>query len=84
MCSDCKLEEEAQREKKKKCPADGTTMDKEVVEELIIDRCPKCDSVWLDKGELEKIVDALEDEASSGRMVGMMTGIALGSAMHHR
>ncbi len=39
------------------CPADGTElkmMDRQGVE---IDYCPKCRGVWLDRGELDKIID---------------------------
>lgn len=40
-----------------KCPIDGTTLvitDRSGVE---IDYCPQCRGVWLDRGELDKILD---------------------------
>lgn len=40
-----------------KCPVDGETLviaDRAGVE---IDYCPKCRGVWLDRGELDKIID---------------------------
>jgi len=40
-----------------KCPIDGTTLvmtDRAGVE---IDYCPECRGVWLDRGELDKIVE---------------------------
>ncbi|TNC48978.1 hypothetical protein FHG66_12480 [Rubellimicrobium rubrum] len=40
-----------------KCPVDGATLvmtDRSGVE---IDYCPQCRGVWLDRGELDKIVD---------------------------
>lgn len=40
-----------------KCPVDGTTLvitDRSGVE---IDYCPECRGVWLDRGELDKIID---------------------------
>lgn len=40
-----------------KCPADGATLvmsDRSGVE---IDYCPDCRGVWLDRGELDKIID---------------------------
>ncbi len=40
-----------------KCPIDGTTLviaDRSGVE---IDYCPQCRGVWLDRGELDKIID---------------------------
>ena len=39
------------------CPVDGTTLsiaDRQGVE---IDHCPQCRGVWLDRGELDKIID---------------------------
>ena len=39
------------------CPVDGTELmmtDRQGVE---IDYCPKCRGVWLDRGELDKIID---------------------------
>ena len=39
------------------CPIDGTELvmaDRNGVE---IDYCPKCRGVWLDRGELDKIID---------------------------
>ncbi len=53
------------------CPVDGTElkmMDRQGVE---IDYCPKCRGVWLDRGELDKIIDrsapaiALEEPAGA-------------------
>ncbi len=40
-----------------KCPSDGTTLvmtDRSGVE---IDYCPECRGVWLDRGELDKIIE---------------------------
>jgi len=46
-----------------KCPSDGETLvmtDRQGVE---IDYCPKCRGVWLDRGELDKIVERSLPEA---------------------
>ena len=40
-----------------KCPRDGTplkTVDRLGIQ---IDRCPECQGVWLDRGELDKIIE---------------------------
>ena len=34
------------------CPSDGSPMTSEEISGLIIDRCPQCDGIWLDSGEL--------------------------------
>lgn len=46
-----------------KCPVDGTTLviaDRSGVE---IDYCPNCRGVWLDRGELDKIIDRSAPQA---------------------
>jgi uncharacterized protein len=43
------------------CPVDGTELkmgDRQGVE---IDYCPQCRGVWLDRGELDKVVDRLSN-----------------------
>ncbi len=46
-----------------KCPVDNTKLKKHLLilmgEEVEIDKCMKCGGVWYDKGEVEKVVDAL-------------------------
>ena len=47
-----------------KCPIDGETLvmtDRSGVE---IDYCPKCRGVWLDRGELDKIIERSAPAAS--------------------
>ena len=36
-----------------KCPRDGTPLGSRESHHVIIDTCPTCDGIWLDKGELE-------------------------------
>jgi Zn-finger nucleic acid-binding protein len=47
-----------------RCPIDGTTLviaDRSGVE---IDYCPQCRGVWLDRGELDKIIDRSVTQAT--------------------
>lgn len=49
-----------------KCPVDGETLvmtDRKGVE---IDYCPRCRGVWLDRGELDKILDRSVEAMSGG------------------
>jgi uncharacterized protein len=50
--------------KQKPCPACKSNMvaTEYADTKVTIDCCPKCDGIWLDKGEFEKIIFALEDE----------------------
>lgn len=40
-----------------KCPTDGTALVMSDRSGIEIDYCPECRGVWLDRGELDKIID---------------------------
>jgi Zn-finger nucleic acid-binding protein len=40
-----------------KCPADGATLLMSERQGVEIDYCPDCRGVWLDRGELDKIIE---------------------------
>lgn len=40
-----------------KCPTDETVLHVVVREGIEIDFCPKCRGVWLERGELDKIIE---------------------------
>jgi Zn-finger nucleic acid-binding protein len=58
-----------EREPRKSCPVDGAVLLKEHSNEIIIDRCPECNGVWLDAGEIEAIKEAAQTE---GLALGMI------------
>lgn len=39
-----------------KCPRDHTELTPDALKGISIDKCPTCDGIWLDGGELERIV----------------------------
>lgn len=41
-----------------KCPIDQTTLQMTEREGVEIDYCPECRGIWLDRGELDRIIDA--------------------------
>ena len=43
-----------------KCPVDNTTLIVSDRQGIEIDYCPTCKGVWLDRGELDKIIDRSE------------------------
>lgn len=45
-----------------KCPVDDTELVMSERQNVEIDYCPKCRGVWLDRGELDKIIERLERE----------------------
>jgi Zn-finger nucleic acid-binding protein len=48
-------------------PIDGSPMQQIVRNGIEIDRCPTSGGVWLDKGELEKLLSAVQEAAVSDR-----------------
>ena len=45
------------------CPVDGTTLTMSERSGIEIDYCPTCRGVWLDRGELDKIIERSEASA---------------------
>jgi hypothetical protein len=44
------------------CPVDGEVLAISNRESIEIDYCPKCRGVWLDRGELDKIIERSVDD----------------------
>ena len=49
------------------CPADGTVLKVVRFADNEVDACPACRSIWLDKGEYEKIVAKVERQLDARR-----------------
>ena len=47
------------------CPVDGTTLVMSERSGIEIDYCPTCRGVWLDRGELDKIIERSAPQAQS-------------------
>ena len=48
-----------------KCPRDGTVLAPVTLIGIELDKCHKCDGIWFDQGELERIRDAKLTEAET-------------------
>ena len=46
------------------CPIDGTQLTMSERQGIEIDYCPKCRGVWLDRGELDKIIERADQGSS--------------------
>lgn len=46
------------------CPVDGTALTMSERSGIEIDYCPTCRGVWLDRGELDKIIDRSAQHAA--------------------
>ncbi|TNM36614.1 hypothetical protein FHP29_21050 [Nocardioides albidus] len=48
-----------------RCPVDETTLVMSERSGIEIDYCPQCRGVWLDRGELDKIIDRSVDQPAA-------------------
>lgn len=75
-CEECQRELElklaAAKEAPRPCPLDRAPMLKEVVSNVIVDRCPRCKGVWLDGGELELLRGAIADGVTESVLRGVL------------
>lgn len=53
-----------------KCPIDNTNLQMTDRQGVEIDYCPKCRGVWLDRGELDKIIERNEQSLSPKKFDG--------------
>ena len=47
------------------CPVDNTTLVMSDRQGIEIDYCPQCRGVWLDRGEIDKIIERSQGQVSS-------------------
>jgi uncharacterized protein len=52
------------------CPVDGTQLMMSERQGIEIDYCPKCRGVWLDRGELDKVIERSEGASDPGQSSG--------------
>jgi hypothetical protein len=75
VCEACQqqidLALEASKEQRRQCPADGAALGKEIAHGTIIDRCPSCQGVWLDAGELERLTNETAQDVVAAMAYGL-------------
>lgn len=66
-----------------KCPIDGSDLVMSDRQGIEIDYCPKCRGVWLDRGELDKIIErsagGFAAEPAGGQAAPASSGVQSGS-----
>jgi len=74
-CAGCRESIEAKLraavEVRRVCPVDETVMVKEVLLNIVVDRCPECSGVWFDRGELESMKRMIEAGLTTDLLRGM-------------
>ena len=67
-----------------KCPNDGTTLVMTERSGVEIDYCPECRGVWLDRGELDKIIERSTQESPPPAYRDQSSGYKKESEYKHR
>lgn len=57
------------------CPSDGTTLLMSERQGVEVDYCPQCRGIWLDRGELDKILERMQAESDAARALVAQAGI---------
>ncbi len=50
-----------------RCPVDEEVLQISERQGVEIDYCPRCRGVWLDRGELDKVIDRVDDDRGRDR-----------------
>lgn len=75
-----KLEQDAERKAHHmRCPKCGGHLKTEDFRKIQIDRCPDCNGIWLDAGEIEAVID-LETRGFLGKALGDFMGSLKGKS----
>lgn len=75
-CARCGALVRLKSESRRLCPVDGKTMAKEVVRNLLIDRCPSCGGIWLDHDELEALLRLAAEREDGAFLNGVILDLA--------
>lgn len=51
--ADLKATRAARAEVQRLCPCDNAVLDRVMFDSVEVDKCPKCNGIWLDAGEME-------------------------------
>jgi len=62
ICGTCQATIRAGREGTRTCPVDQAPLSKEVVWNVVLDRCTQCGGIWFDEGELRLLIHGREIE----------------------
>jgi Zn-finger nucleic acid-binding protein len=62
----------------RKCPVDGSDMDKKrVLDKFLIDWCPRCEGIWFDKGELKAVQLAAKEAGTNETLANVGVFLAI-------
>ena len=72
-CPQCETKILMSREDVRLCPVDQTAMTKEDHNGIILDRCSKCNGIWLDSDELASMQELAKKDSdfATGMVIGM-------------
>ena len=78
-CDRCAGDFDIKSEPTRICPIDQSEMVKVQVESIVLDKCEKCDGVWLDGGEIELLRNVSQRNGyNKGQWHGLFWGALIG------
>jgi len=76
-CETCELNLQMEREEDRACPVDGSPMQKKIICNVIVDKCPTCNGHWLDEGELMLLQNAVNSTGNNDFATGFIAGMII-------
>lgn len=70
-----RLKKKQAEEKPRLSPISGEPMSEEVLMGVVIDRCKTSGGIWLDAGELEKLIEASKEQEDASFVSSIFSGL---------
>lgn len=77
-CGHCIAILDSRHEEIRNCPVDNNKMKKEIIQNIILDRCPKCSGLWFDKNEIEAFEELINKVSNDAIIHKIIKGITQG------
>jgi hypothetical protein len=77
-CGHCIAVIDSKHEEIRNCPVDNNKMNKEIIKNIILDRCPLCSGIWFDKDEIETFEELINKVSNELIIHKIIKGIAQG------
>jgi len=77
-CGHCIAILDSRHEEIRNCPVDNNKMKKEIIQNIILDRCPNCSGLWFDKNEIEAFEELINKVSNDAIIHKIIKGITQG------
>lgn len=77
ICKDCNIKIQAKKEIIVLCPNDKSQMEKKLIWNVVLDQCPVCGGIWIERGELEVVKKAIAEGCEDKYLEALSIGLSI-------